>query len=87
MRGVSTRLQRLEDRCEQRTIRRMAQAASVHLGIDAGELAAELAQVLAECRAAGVVSYDETLRFLAAEGRMTAEELHAEAAALQRAMA
>ncbi len=87
MRGVSTRLQRLEARSEQVTIRRVAQEASVHLGIDAGELAAELTQVLAACRAAGVVSYEETLRYLAAEGRMTAEELHAEAAALQRAMA
>ena len=87
MRGVSTRLQRLEARSEQVTIRRVAQEASVHLGIDAGELAAELTQVLAECRAAGAVSYEETLRYLAAQSGRTPEELHAEAAALQRAMA
>ncbi len=87
MRGVSRRLQRLEARSEQVTIRRVAQAASVQLGIDAGELAAELTQVLAACRAAGAVSYEETLRFLAAQSGRPPEELHAEAAALQRAMA
>ncbi len=87
MRGVSTRLQRLEARSEQLTIRRVAQEASAHLGIDARELAVELTQVLAECWVAGAITYEETLRYLAAEGRGTPEELHAEAAALQRAMA
>ena len=54
---------------------------------EAGELAAELAQVLAECRAAGAVSYEETLRYLADQGQMSADELHARAELLRRAMA
>ncbi len=87
MRGVSRRLQRLEAQSAQVSIEAFAARAAPIVGINAGELAAELTQVLAACRAAGVVSYEETLRYLAAEGRMTADELHAEAAALQRAMA
>ena len=87
MRGFTTRLQRLEARSEELTIRRVAQKASAHLGIDARELAAELAQVLAECRAAGAVSYEETLRYLADQSGKPPEELHREAEALRRTLA
>lgn len=87
MTGVTKRLQRLEAQCEQVTIRRMAQEAGAHLGVDAVALAAELTQTLAECRRAGAVTYDETLRYLAAKGETTPEELHAGAEALREAMA
>ena len=87
MRGVSRRLQRLEAQCDQLTIRRVAKEASAYLGIDAGELATELTQVLAECRAAGAVSYEETLRYLADQSGRTPEELHREAEALRRTLA
>lgn len=87
MTGLSTRLQKLEARSEQLTIRRVAREASVHLGVNAVELARELTQTLAECRQAGALTHDEMVRYLAAQGGLTPEELQAGAEALRRAMA
>ena len=87
MARLSKRIARVEAHSAQLTVEAFAARAAPVVGIEAGELAAELAQVLAECRAAGAVSYEETLRYLAAQGRMTADELHARAEALRRAMA
>lgn len=86
MATLSRRIARVEARSAQVTLQAFATRAAPVVGIEAGELALELAQVLAECRAAGAVSYDETLRFLADQGRMTADELQAEAEALRKAM-
>jgi hypothetical protein len=76
----------VEAHSAQVTLQAFAARAAPVVGIAAGELAAELTQVLAECRAAGAVSYEETLRYLADQGRRPPEELHREAEALRKAM-
>ena len=86
MAGLARRIARVEARSAEATLQAFAARAAPVVGIDAGELAAELTQVRAECRAAGVVTYDETLRYLAAQSGRTPEELHREAEALRRAM-
>lgn len=86
MARLSRRIAQVEAHGAQVTVQAFAIRAAPVVGIDAGELAAELTQVLAECRTAGAVSYEEMLRYLADQSGMTAEALHQRAEALRKSM-